>query len=142
MIRAVVDTNVFVSAQISRSGAPARVIDYWQAEMFALVINEQMLQEIERMLIQPWLKKHGFTYEDSIALTNALRKLAFVTPGWLNVKGVARDLKDDMILAAAVEGAADYIVIGDNDLLVLGSYEGIPIVSPAEFIQAVEHRQG
>jgi predicted nucleic acid-binding protein len=41
-------------------------------------------------------------------------------------------------LEAAVAGEADYIVTGDKDLLVLHPFEGIPIVGPAEFLEALE----
>jgi predicted nucleic acid-binding protein len=44
------------------------------------------------------------------------------------------DPKDDMVLEAAVTGHADVIVTGDQDLLVLSPFEGIPIVGPAEFL--------
>lgn len=45
-----------------------------------------------------------------------------------------RDKDDIIILACAAGGNADYIVTGDDDLLVLKEYKGIRIVTPAEFI--------
>ena len=56
------------------------------------------------------------------------------------VKGVCRDPDDDVVLAAAVEGRAAVIVTGDDDLLALGAYEGIPIITPKAF--AVRVRGG
>ena len=47
---------------------------------------------------------------------------------------VSRDPDDNRILEAAVAGAADYIVTGDQDLLVLGEFEGIAIVTPTRFL--------
>ena len=47
---------------------------------------------------------------------------------------IAADPSDDMVLACAVAGKADYIVSGDPHLLDLGEYEGIRIVSPAVFV--------
>jgi len=46
----------------------------------------------------------------------------------------SRDPDDNRVLEAAIAGEADYIVTGDRDLLELGSYEGIRIVTPAEFV--------
>ncbi len=43
---------------------------------------------------------------------------------------MCRDADDDAILATAVAARADLLVTGDKDLLVLGSYNGIPIVTP------------
>lgn len=51
---------------------------------------------------------------------------------------VCRDRSDNMVLEAAVAGQADYIVTGDEDLLVLRLFEGIRIVEPAEFLRALE----
>jgi predicted nucleic acid-binding protein len=41
-------------------------------------------------------------------------------------------------LKVAVAGQADFIVTGDDDLLMLHPFEGISIVGPAEFLAAVE----
>lgn len=46
---------------------------------------------------------------------------------------ICRDPDDDWILATALSGRADGIVTGDQDLLVLGGFRGIPIVRPADF---------
>jgi len=47
---------------------------------------------------------------------------------------VCRDPKDDKFLDVAVEGHADAIVSGDEDLLVLHPFQGIPTVQPARFL--------
>ena len=49
--------------------------------------------------------------------------------------GICRDADDDKFLALAVTGRADEIVSGDSDLLELGVHEGIPILSPAQFLK-------
>jgi predicted nucleic acid-binding protein len=50
---------------------------------------------------------------------------------------MSRDRDDDRVLAAAVAGKADMIVSGDDDLLWLGSYDGIRILTPAEALRAL-----
>ena len=55
----------------------------------------------------------------------------------IRVLAVVNDESDNRVLEAAVEGAADYIVSGDADLLDLGSFQGIPIVTAAQFVTAV-----
>lgn len=49
-----------------------------------------------------------------------------------------RDPKDDKFLEVAVAGNADVIVSGDEDLLVLSPFEGVPIVGPAAFLAMLE----
>ncbi len=53
-------------------------------------------------------------------------------------------LADDMFLACALEGRAEYVVSGDRHLLEIGSYHGMLIVTPRQFMTllAVEERQG
>jgi len=53
---------------------------------------------------------------------------------------ICRDPDDDKLLETAVLGRADCIVTGDQDLLILGSYQRIPILTPAEFLSALEQR--
>jgi uncharacterized protein len=47
----------------------------------------------------------------------------------------SRDPKDDMFLELAVNGRADYIVSGDQDLLVLSPFQQIPIMNPAGYLE-------
>jgi len=49
--------------------------------------------------------------------------------------GVCRDPNDNMVLEAAVAGQVDAIVSGDEDLLTLSPFEGIPVLSPAAFLR-------
>ena len=53
-----------------------------------------------------------------------------------------RDPKDDKFLAIAAAGEADLIVSGDQDLLALHSYAGIPIVPPVDFLRMLDEAQG
>jgi predicted nucleic acid-binding protein len=54
------------------------------------------------------------------------------------VKGVCRDPDDDAVLAAAIEGRATVIATGDADLLALGAYEAIQIVTPRMVLRLIE----
>jgi predicted nucleic acid-binding protein len=51
---------------------------------------------------------------------------------------VCRDRDDDNVLATAVAGQADIILTGDDDLLVLGEYNGIRILSPRQFVELMD----
>jgi predicted nucleic acid-binding protein len=57
--------------------------------------------------------------------------------GSLN-KRVSRDPDDDKFIEAAILGACDFVVSGDKDLLTVGSYQGIKIVSTAEFLKIMQ----
>jgi predicted nucleic acid-binding protein len=51
---------------------------------------------------------------------------------------VCRDPDDDKLLEIAVAGNADCLVTGDQDLLILHPFQGVPIITPAAFLEAVE----
>ena len=139
MIRAVLDANILVSALISPSGTPAQVLDLWREERFLPMMSERILAELERVLSQPRLRRgYGLTVAPTEELMKGFRRFALVTPGEVEVTGVARDPDDDKLLACAVEGEADYLVTGDNDLLALGSYQGIPIITAAASVRLFE----
>lgn len=76
-----------------------------------------------------------------LAFVARLHRHSQVTPGRLQVRVIAEDPDDNAVLACAKEGDAAYIVTGDGHLLSLGAYEGIPIVTPVQFLRALAERQ-
>lgn len=52
----------------------------------------------------------------------------------LRVPSVTRDPSDDQVIACAVAAPADYLVTGDDDMLVIGEHDGIMIVTPRQFL--------
>lgn len=136
MIRTVLDTNQYVSMAIKAGGTADRLLAAWRDGRFVLLLAPPILDEIVRVLRSSRLRRLiRLTPTDLDGLMETLLLDAELTPGRLAVHGIARDPSDDMFLACAVEGHADYIVSGDRDLLVLGSYEGIPIVTAAAFLR-------
>ncbi|MDW7992687.1 MAG: putative toxin-antitoxin system toxin component, PIN family [Anaerolineae bacterium] len=142
-IRAVLDTNVLVSGLVAEGGAPRRIVDAWLEGRFTLVLSPYLLEELLHVLTYPRIANRIRLEEeeDLEVLLGALVSQAEVTEGMLSLPGVTRDPKDDPVVACAREGEADYIVSGDQDLLVLGEYEGIRVVSPRE-LEILEARAG
>ncbi|RMF27454.1 MAG: putative toxin-antitoxin system toxin component, PIN family [Chloroflexi bacterium] len=133
-IRAVLDTNVLISGLIAVRGIPRRILDAWLEGHFTLVISLYLIEELVYVLSYPRIARRlSLSDEELAVILVALLTKAKVTPGKLRLPGVTRDPKDDAVVACAKEGAADYIVSGDQDLLVLGEYEGIQIVTPRQF---------
>lgn len=56
----------------------------------------------------------------------------------LNVPPVTRDPSDDQVIACAVAARAEYLVTGDDDMLVVAEYQGIRIISPRQFLDLLE----
>ncbi len=133
-MRAVLDTNVFISFLLTRGETITRILDGWEDEAFTVLISPQLLAELRRVLEYPHLKAR-IKPAEARALLNLLETDALLVSGTYSTIGATPDPKDDMIVACAVEGKADYIVSGDPHLLTLKQYEEVHIVSPAEFTQ-------
>lgn len=134
MLRAVLDTNVIVSGVITEKGTPFHLLRAWRAHEWDLILSPQILAEVRRVLNSPKIAPvYALTYQDITDLIQLFHARATVVGGALTIPRVARDIEDDHILACAKEGEADYIVSGDQDLLSLERYEGVPIVTPVAF---------
>lgn len=132
--RVVLDTNVVISAVISPAGKPLKVLMYCgRAQM--LVTSEALMTEIETRLMRPRISKRTTPIEREIILDVLRVGSLLVKPATL--APTCRDPDDDIVLATALAGRADVIVTGDQDLLVLDPFQGIRILTPAAFLDAV-----
>ena len=137
-VRVVLDTNVLVSGLVARLGVPRQILDAWVEGCFTLVTSLYLVEELVHVLSYPRITKRlRISSEEVDALLAALLSQAVVIPGHLCLPGVTCDPKDDDVVACAKEGQADCIVSGDQDLLVLGEYEGIQVVTPRQFMQSI-----
>jgi putative PIN family toxin of toxin-antitoxin system len=135
-LRVVLDTNVLVSGLVAEGGAPHRILDAWLDGHYTLVTSLYLTEELIHVLSYPRIAKRLNLDEGELAvILTALLSQAEITPGHLRLPGVTRDPKDDAVVACAREGEADYIVSGDQDLLTLGEYEGIQVVTPRRFVE-------
>jgi hypothetical protein len=134
-IRAVVDTNVFVSGLMGRVSPPRQIVDSWRGGLFVLVTSRYLVRELTAVLTYPKIvtRIHLKQSEMDAILALVFSALDAESEG-LTLPGVTRDPKDDAVVACAVAGRADYIVSGDKDLLSLETYEGIEIVTPRQFL--------
>jgi hypothetical protein len=134
-IKAVLDTNVLVSGLLSKQGPPHQVLDAWLEGYYALVTSLYLVDELIHVLSYPRIADRSRLAEREITnILAALLSQAEVTPGQIHLPGVTRDPKDDAVVACAVEGEADYIISGDQDLLVLGECQGCQVVAPRQFL--------
>ena len=135
-VRAVLDTNVLVSGLVAKQGPPRQVLDAWLEGRYTIVTSLYLVEELTHVLSYPRIAERLLMNDEEVeALLAALLSQAAVTPGQLRLPGVTRDPKDDAVVACAKEGEADYIVSGDQDLLVLGEYEGIQVITPRQFVE-------
>ena len=111
----------------------APIVRAWRAARYELVISEHILEEIRRTLAKPYFSRH-LTPDDQAAGVELFQMDATVIPITAVVEGVATHPEDDLILATAVSGNVDYLVTRDRQLLRLGTYQGVRIVSVPELL--------
>jgi uncharacterized protein len=137
-VRAVVDTNVVVSALIRPQGTAGILWRRLGEGTFTAVFSPALIDEIAAVLCHPRIRvKYGTKPKDleDIAALFALR--GDLVAGEERVQ-ICRDPDDDFLLSAALSGKADYLVSGDEDLLSLKKFHQTKIVTPAAFLAALE----
>ncbi len=137
-MRVVVDTGVFVSALICRRGTTGKVLQTLRDNRFTVIYSTDMLVEIVNVLGREKFHKKYHIQPDGIAALIDLMRLRgeLVIPN--KSVSACRDPKDDKFLEAALIGEADFIVSGDADLLDMVSFEQIPIIQSAEFLDRLQ----
>lgn len=140
----VIDTNVWISGLLTKAGAPAQLIR--QVVKHGLpVFTLDTFTELKQRL---WLPKFDryVAMEYRKQLLHDIDTVAF----WVDVpqqiagQSFCRDADDDKFIHAALAAGADWLVTGDNDLLVLSENLlpfGVRIMSPADALQLPEFAQ-
>jgi len=139
-VRAVLDANVVVSGLIRPKGPPGRLlVRLLRDSAFELVASPDTLDEVRRSLRYSRVRKYLRLPEEELDLwVNALGAIAVVVEGKVSRRVITADPADDIYIAAATDGLADYIVSGDRHLLDLVEHAGIRIVTPRTFLTLLE----
>ena len=131
-LKAVIDTNVIISAVIGKSATSVKIYNAFAESRFTPVLSPPLQEEIFNAVRKPRLRKY-FKAREMKRFKELLKiDTILVTPA--KKVYLCRDPKDNFILEIALEAKADFIVSGDDDLLVLKFFRGIPIISPKEFL--------
>ena len=133
-MRVVLDTNIFISALISKKGYAAQAFDLWTQKKYDLVTSQAQIDELRQVSRYEHLKDR-FRRPEMGRLINALRYKALVVEN-LPELHLSPDPDDNLILATGIAGQVHYIVSGDKgDMLSLEAVQGIPILTAREFVR-------
>lgn len=140
MLRAVLDTNIFISSLLNKKGSPAMILDMWRDGQYLLLSSPAIIEEIKTVLEFPRIKtKYCLNDSDIQQLLILIEKDAILVPGTTDVgNAIPDDPKDLIFLSCALEADADVIVSGDRHLLKLKEFRGIPVLTVKEFIELLE----
>ena len=130
-MRVVLDTNAIVSALLF-SGISSELVSLWQGGLITLLLSRAILDEYLRVFSYP---KFELSEEEIKELIQEeILPYAEVVKPKRRLRVVQRDPSDDKFIECAVAGKARVIISGDKDLLSLGRYRQIRILSPAKFL--------
>ncbi len=133
--RFVFDTNALVSALLFEESVPAQAV--WRARCEGQLLQSQAtMDELKSVLARRKFDKYVTPSEREDFLI-ALQREA-LTVELIDTVTDYRDPKDNKFLELGLSGKADFIIRGDDDLLVLNPFRGISIITPRAFIDDSE----
>ena len=132
-MRLVFDTNVIVSALLLPDSVPRRAFDK-ALDRGTVLLSLPTLTELNEVFARRRFDKY-LLEEERMRFLATLVKASEVVHVTETI-GDCRDPRDNKFLELAVSGRADCLISGDEDLLVLNPYRGIPVLTPKEFLNA------
>ena len=132
--RIVIDTNVFISALLIKKSLPFQVVNI-AFKQGTILYSDATFTELQQVLDRHKFDKYITLEEKNIFLFKLANEAESVE---IKAKIKAcRDAKDDKFLELAINGNANFIITGDNDLLILNPFQGIEIMTPEIFMSRV-----
>lgn len=133
MLKVVIDTNVFISAFYLPESRPANVVLLARRKTILNLISPQILKEVERII------KKNLLWDNSKTQSAVRRIKNFSEEVHPQERlSIIADDPDNRILECGVASQADFIISGDKHLLNLKNFQEINIVTPADFLVAIE----
>ncbi len=140
-MRVLLDANIFISYLLNpkKAGSFQAIFSAAFNQDFVLLLPEALLDEfINKIPQKPYLAERIHP-EELQTFVDLLREIGEVIPLIEeDIPTVTRDPKDDYLLTYAVVGAADYLVTGDEDLLVLKQVGNLTVIKPTAFVSLLK----
>ena len=130
-----IDATTLASMAIALPGGMLAVIlDAWRQSRFIVMISDPLMAELRRTLVNDYFKRR-LSPEDVRTYLDFVQDAATHTRMIVQVSGVATHPEDDLILAAALSGQAEYLVTSDRRFRTrVPRYQTVTLLSPAEFV--------
>jgi putative PIN family toxin of toxin-antitoxin system len=137
-MRVTLDTNVLVSAFISKNGQLVKILDtILTFPEIKLILSDSILEEFREVISRQEVRERfDYSVNEIESFVQAIRDVSAIVEIKSNFSVVKEDPKDDIILNTAYGGKVDYIVSGDFHLQKLKKFKGIKIVSPRQMMKS------
>jgi uncharacterized protein len=130
--RVVLDTNTLISGVLLADSIPGQAVRK-AVEGDQLLMSEESLYELADVLSRKKFDRY-ISVEDREEFVRLVLRVAEIVP-IVTAVHECRDETDNRILEVAVNGEAELIVSGDQDLLILNPFRGIRILNPGAYVQ-------
>ena len=138
-MRVLLDTNILVSYLLRPAGTIQLVVDAGLAGAYQLLIPEALLDELAVTILAKEQLRSRIPEDTLHAFIAELKRVGIeIHLQTFEIPTITRDPKDDYLIAYAVQGEADILISGDQDLLILGQAGKLSFLSPADFIKFLE----
>jgi len=135
-MKLVLDTNIFISS-FFWGGNPRKIMNRIIDGKDTLFISTEILQEVFFVMNRP---KFNVAHRQIIRFIASIEEIAHSVTLQGTIHGICRDSDDDKIIECAILGDVNFIISGDNDLLSLKKSQGIPIITPSDYMDIVENQ--
>ena len=134
MIKSVLDTNVLLSANLSTTSKPAKALEKATIDNNRIFMSEETFSELLEVLLRPKFDKY-FSSELRLKFLEKMKNDAIFVDINQQIQ-LCRDPKDDKFLSlAAAACQADFLITGDQDLLILNPFQNTQIITPSDFLE-------
>ena len=132
-MKIVIDTNIFISSYFW-GGKPRKIFERVLNGYDELFITEDIINEIIEVMNRDKFTVKSNDIKDYIQI---IKKYSKKIVSENIIESIGRDADDDKILLCGIAGNVDYIITGDDDLLVLKEYKNIKIIKPKDYLEIV-----
>lgn len=132
LVKVLLDTNILISA-IAYGGKPAQLLYYVLEEKITAITSPVLLSELKEVLN----KKFPLREADFKLTVKNIEEIFKIAHPKMNIN-ILKDDDDNRVLEAAIEGKCNYIATGDKELLDLGSFKEIRIVTADKFLKLAQ----
>jgi len=143
-VKAVIDSNIWISALVAPLGRSAKIIELWEKGKFRLVISEQQFSELYEVLSRSkFTIKYRLDEKKVDALIASIAENAEHIFLEEHISNICRDPDDNLIIETALRGKAKYLVTGDKDItddkkvVSFLSQHGVSVISLSKFLNLI-----
>jgi putative PIN family toxin of toxin-antitoxin system len=130
--RFVLDTNIIISSVLWPNSKPNVAVKKAQ-QLGIIIVSSVTWQELDTVLFRPKFDRYITFEERELFLLDLSQTVKFILETSF-ITDICRDPKDNKYLELAVNGRAECIITGDQDLLILHPFQSIEIITVNDFL--------